>query len=197
MIIRSVEFKGSFVETSFCPTDNLPEIVIAGRSNVGKSSFINSMLNRKNIAHTSGKPGKTQTLNFYLVNEAFYFVDVPGYGYAKVSKTAREEFGRMIEEYLLNRSNLRLVILLIDFRHNPTEDDILMYNFLKSYHIPCLVVGTKSDKITKNRTPKRIKELKSELVLDQGDIFIPYSSVLKTNMEEIYQIINNYTIVEK
>ncbi len=197
MIIRSVEFKGSFVETSFCPTDNLPEIVIAGRSNVGKSSFINSMLNRKNVAHTSGKPGKTQTLNFYLVNEAFYFVDVPGYGYAKVSKTAREEFGRMIEEYLLNRSNLRLVILLIDFRHNPTEDDILMYNFLKSYHIPCLVVGTKSDKITKNRTPKRIKELKSELVLDQGDIFIPYSSVLKTNMEEIYQIINNFTMVEK
>ncbi len=197
MIIRSVEFKGSFVETEFCPTDNLPEIVIAGRSNVGKSSFINSMLNRKNIAHTSGKPGKTQTLNFYLVNEDFYFVDVPGYGYAKVSKVEREKFGQMIEEYLLNRSNLRLVILLIDFRHNPTEDDLLMYNFLKSYHIPCLVVGTKSDKITKNRTPKRIKELKSELILHEGDIFMPYSSVLKTNMDEIYQIINNFTMEEK
>ena len=103
----------------------------------------------------------------------------------------------MIEEYLLNRANLRLVILLIDFRHNPTEDDILMYNFLKSFHIPCLVVGTKSDKITKNRTPKRIKELKGELVLHQGDMFIPYSSVLKTNMEEIYQIINNFTMKEK
>ena len=197
MIIRSVDFKGSFVETSFCPKDNLPEVVIAGRSNVGKSSFINSMLNRKNIAHTSGKPGKTQTLNFYLVNDDFYFVDVPGYGYAKVSKIEREKFGQMIEEYLLNRSNLRLVILLIDFRHDPSEDDKLMYNFLKSYHIPCLVVGTKSDKITKNRTPKRIKEIKTQLVLHQGDIFIPYSSILKTNMEEIYQIINNYIMEEK
>ena len=151
MIIRSVEFVTSAVHKEGYPIDNLPEIVLSGRSNVGKSSFINSLLNRKNLAHTSSRPGKTQTLDFFLINEDFYFVDVPGYGYAKVSKTAREQFGQMIEEYLLNRSNLRLVILLIDFRHNPTQDDILMYNFLKSYHIPCLVVGTKSDKITKNR----------------------------------------------
>jgi len=192
MIIHSVEFKGSHTELDKCPLGNLPEIVIAGRSNVGKSSFINSFLNRKNIAHTSGRPGKTQTLNFYLVNEVFHFVDVPGYGYAKVSKTEREKFGIMIEDYLLNRENLRLVILLVDFRHKPSEDDYLMYNFLKSYDIPCLVVGTKQDKISKNHQAKHEKIIKGELKLSSTDYFIAYSSILKTNREKIADIIKSY-----
>jgi GTP-binding protein len=192
MIIHSVDFKGSHTELDKCPLGDLPEIVIAGRSNVGKSSFINSFLNRKNIAHTSGKPGKTQTLNFYLVNELFHFVDVPGYGYAKVSKTAREKFGLMIEDYLLNRGNLRLVILLVDFRHKPSEDDYIMYNFLKSYNIPCLVVGTKQDKISKNQQAKHESIIKGELKLASNDYFIPYSSVLKTNREKIADIIESY-----
>ena len=192
MIIHSVEFKGSHTDLDKCPTGNLPEIVIAGRSNVGKSSFINSFLNRKNIAHTSGRPGKTQTLNFYLVNELFHFVDVPGYGYARVSKTAREKFGVMIEDYLLNRENLRLVILLVDFRHKPSEDDYLMYNFLKSYNIPCLVVGTKQDKISKNQQNKHEKIIKDELKLDANDYFVAYSSVLKTNIDKISNIIESY-----
>ena len=192
MIIHSVDFKGSYTELDKCPLGNLPEIVIAGRSNVGKSSFINSFLNRKNIAHTSGRPGKTQTLNFYLVNDLFHFVDVPGYGYAKVSKVAREKFGIMIEDYLLNRENLRLVILLVDFRHKPSEDDYLMYNFLKSYNIPCLVVGTKQDKISKNLRMKHEKIIKSELKLVTDDYFVGYSSVLKTNREVIAKIIESY-----
>ncbi|MCK5388501.1 MAG: YihA family ribosome biogenesis GTP-binding protein [Candidatus Izimaplasma sp.] len=192
MIIHSVDFKGSHTELDKCPLGDLPEIVIAGRSNVGKSSFINSFLNRKNIAHTSGRPGKTQTLNFYLVNELFHFVDVPGYGYARVSKTDREKFGLMIEDYLLNRENLRLVILLVDFRHKPSEDDYLMYNFLKSYDIPCLVVGTKQDKISKNQQPKQEKIIKTELKLATNDYFVGYSSVLKTNRDKIANIIESY-----
>ena len=194
MIIHNVEFKGSHTELDKCPLGDLPEIVIAGRSNVGKSSFINSFLNRKNVAHTSGKPGKTQTLNFYLVNELFHFVDVPGYGYAKVSKTDRQKFGLMIENYLLNRDNLRLVILLVDFRHKPSEDDYLMYNFLKTYSIPCLVVGTKSDKISKNQRGKHEKIIKGELNLHADDFFVPYSSVLKTNREAVASIIENFII---
>lgn len=197
MNINSVEFRGSFVHTTQCPQDNLPEILISGRSNVGKSSFINSILNRKNIAHISGKPGKTQTLNFYHVNENFYLVDVPGYGYAAVSKTEKEKFGEMIEEYLLNRPNLRLVILLVDFRHKPSKDDLLMYNFLKSYAIPCLIIGTKQDKIPKTQQPKHEKEIKSSLALHPDDLFITYSSVLKTNRDEILQIIQAYTDKEE
>lgn len=192
MIIHNVEFKGSHTELDKCPLGNLPEIVIAGRSNVGKSSFINSFLNRKNIAHTSGRPGKTQTLNFYLVNELFHFVDVPGYGYARVSKTDREKFGLMIEDYLLNRVNLRLVILLVDFRHKPSEDDYLMYNFLKSYDIPCLIVGTKQDKISKNLHRKHERIIKNELKMHPEDYFIAYSSVLKTNIDQISEVIENY-----
>lgn len=189
MIIRDVEFKGSAVDERQYPTDNLPEILLSGRSNVGKSSFINSLLNRKNIAHTSGRPGKTQTLNFYLINNEFYFVDVPGYGYARVSKTEREKFGAIIENYFVNRMNLRLVILLIDFRHEPSADDITMYHYLKSYEIPCLVVATKSDKIPKNQHGKHLKVIKNALGIVDGDLFVPYSSITKQNIEIIYDII--------
>lgn len=194
MKIESAKFIKSGTELEHYPEDNLPEIVLAGRSNVGKSSFINSVLNRKNIAHISSKPGKTQTLNFYLVNEKFYFVDVPGYGYAKVSKSDREAFGIMIETYLKQREQLKLVILLVDFRHEPSKDDVAMYQFLSGYNIPCIVVGTKADKVTKNQRRKHEKIILKALELDE-DMFLPYSSETKENIEEIYDLLEQ--IVEE
>ena len=136
MKINSVELEISAVRRSQYPDDDLPEFLILGRSNVGKSSFINCMVNRKNLARTSAKPGKTQTLNFYLVNNSFYLVDVPGYGYASGGKMQQKKFGMMIEEYIKSRHELKRVFLLVDFRHKPTEDDLLMYNYLKYYNVP-------------------------------------------------------------
>ena len=192
MIIRNVEFVSSAVTKEQYPKDNLKEIVLSGRSNVGKSSFINSLLNRKNVAYTSSKPGKTQTLNFFRINDEFYFVDVPGYGYAKVSKKDRENFGKMIEEYLVYRDQLSLVVLLVDYRHKPSEDDILMYEYLKTYQIPCLVVGTKLDKVPKTKRVKHEREIKQALNLDSSDIFIPYSSETKENKEIVLDIIKQF-----
>ncbi len=189
MIIRDAKFITSGTKLEHYPTDNLPEILLAGRSNVGKSTFINSVLNRKNIAHVSGRPGKTQTLNYYLVNNSFYFVDVPGYGYARVSKKDRESFGKMIEEYLVNRKQLRIVIQLVDFRHKPSEDDVLMYNFLSSYGIPTIVVGTKVDKVPKTKRRKCEKLIMETLGIDE-DMFLPYSGVTKLNLNEVYDLLD-------
>ena len=189
MIIRDAKYVTSGTKIEHYPEDNLPEILLAGRSNVGKSTFINSVLNRKNIAHVSGRPGKTQTLNFYLVNEEFYFVDVPGYGYARVSKKDREAFGAMIEEYLLNRKQLRIVIQLVDFRHKPSEDDVLMYRFLSNYGIPTIVVGTKVDKVPKTKRKKYEKQIIETLGIEDG-MFLAYSGVTKLNIEEIYDLLD-------
>jgi len=180
------------VRTSQYPTDNRPEFVLCGRSNVGKSSFINTILGRKNYAHTSGKPGKTQTLNFYLVNEKFYLVDVPGYGYAEVSKEKQRKFGLMIEEYLQTRENLKCVFLLVDFRHKVTENDILMYNFLKYYELPTVVVATKYDKVKNSQKEKTEKALKESLKLLPQDKLVVFSSVTKKGREEIYNILSSY-----
>ena len=180
------------VRTSQYPTDNRPEFVLCGRSNVGKSSFINTILGRKNYAHTSGKPGKTQTLNFYLVNEEFYLVDVPGYGYAEVSKEKQRKFGLMIEEYLQTRENLKCVFLLVDFRHKATENDILMYNFLKYYELPTVVVATKYDKVKNSQKEKTEKALKESLKLLPQDKLVVFSSVTKKGREEIYNILSSY-----
>ena len=147
MKIKNVELVISATRRSQYPTDKKPEYLLIGRSNVGKSSFINTLINRKNYARTSSRPGKTQTINFYNINDEFYLVDAPGYGYAQVSKTKRKKFGLMIEDYIINRKNLKCVFLLVDFRHRPTNDDILMYNFLKYYKIPTVIVATKSDKV--------------------------------------------------
>ena len=192
MIIRSVEFVTSAVHKEGYPVDNLPEIVLSGRSNVGKSSFINSILNRKNFAYTSSQPGKTQTLNFFKINEAFYFVDVPGYGYAKVSKADRQKFGEIIEEYLVYRKELSLLVQLVDFRHAPSEDDVIMYNYLKNYNIPVLVIGTKLDKVAKTQRPKHIKLIKNTLKMDSNDIFVPYSSETKENIDIVFGILAQY-----
>ena len=187
MKIKNVELTISATRRSQYPTDNKPEYLLIGRSNVGKSSFINTLVNRKNYARTSSRPGKTQTINFYNVNEEFYLVDAPGYGYAQVSKTKRKKFGLMIEDYIINRKNLKCVFLLIDFRHRPTNDDILMYNFLKYYKIPTVIVATKSDKVGITLQQKQRNILLNDLDLVVGDEFITFSSISKDGKEEIYK----------
>ncbi|MBE7356188.1 YihA family ribosome biogenesis GTP-binding protein [Staphylococcus haemolyticus] len=182
----------SAVQEAQYPDAGLSEVALSGRSNVGKSSFINSMIGRKNMARTSQQPGKTQTLNFFNIDDQLIFVDVPGYGYAKVSKSQREKFGKMIEEYLTKRESLKLVIQLVDLRHNPTEDDILMYNYLKHFDIPTLVICTKEDKIAKGKIQKHIKNIKEKLDLDPDDTIISYSSIQNTKQQQIWDLIANY-----
>jgi GTP-binding protein len=185
------------VRASQYPEDNKPEFLLCGRSNVGKSSFINSLLGRKNYAHTSSKPGKTQTINFYLCNDSFYLVDVPGYGYASVSKEQQRKFGLMIEEYIKSRSNLEFVFLLVDFRHKPDQNDILMYNYLKYYDIPTVIVATKYDKVKEKDKAKFEKILKETLNVQENDKVVLFSSVTKKGREEIYNILSSYLEVEE
>lgn len=192
MDIISVKEPNIAVRVSQYPDDNKKEFLLVGRSNVGKSSFINSLVERKNFAHTSSKPGKTQTLNFYLVNDTFYLVDVPGYGYANVSKEKQKKFGLMIEDYIKNRSNLQRVFLLVDYRHKPTEDDILMYNYLKYYNLNITVVATKYDKIKKNGRIKQDKLIKSALKFGDDEVFVPFSTITKKGRDDILKIIESY-----
>ena len=172
MNVHNAEIVISAVSPKQYPESQLPEIALAGRSNVGKSSFINTLINRKNLARTSGKPGKTQTLNFYLIEDALHFVDVPGYGYAKVSKTERAKWGKMIETYITQREQLRAVVSLIDLRHPPTQDDIQMYEFLKYYDLPVIIVATKADKIPRGKWNKHESVIKKALNFDKQDDFI-------------------------
>lgn len=188
MQIESVNEPIVAVRRSQYPEDNKPEFLLVGRSNVGKSSFINTLIERKNFARTSSKPGKTQTLNFYLVNDAFYLVDVPGYGYASVSKDTQKKFGLMIEEYLKSRENLKHVFMLIDYRHKPTEDDVLMYEFLKYYNLDITIVATKYDKVSKNSRIKQDKLIKDTLKFDDNE-FITFSTVTKKGRSEVLSII--------
>lgn len=180
------------VRRSQYPIDNKNEFLLVGRSNVGKSSFINTLIERKNFARTSSKPGKTQTLNFYKVNDSFYLVDVPGYGYASVSKDTQKKFGLMIEEYLKERKNLKHVFLLIDYRHKPTEDDCLMYEFLKYYNLDITIVATKYDKVGKNGRIKQDKLIKDTLKLSSDDEVITFSTVTKKGRSEVLSIIEGY-----
>ena len=191
MEIISVDEPIVAVRISQYPEDKKGEFLILGRSNVGKSSFINTIINRKNLARTSSKPGKTQTLNFYLVNKEFYVVDVPGYGYAQTSKKQQEKFGIMIEEYLKQRPFLKHVFLLVDYRHKPTEDDILMYKFLKYYNLPVSIVCTKYDKVNRSVRLKQDELIKKTLSPSLGDEIINFSSVTKVGKERIYEIIEN------
>ncbi len=191
MEITNVEEPIIAVRISQYPEDKKPEFLILGRSNVGKSSFINTIVNRKNIARTSSKPGKTQTLNFYLINKDFYFVDVPGYGYAATNKKQTEKFGIMIEEYLKQRLNLKHTFLLVDYRHKPTEDDILMYKFLKYYNLPVTIVCTKYDKVGRSLKAKQDDIIKKTLNIVLGDEIVNFSSVTKIGKDRIYEIIEN------
>ena len=186
MIIKQSDFAVSAVKASQYPQDGLDEIALAGRSNVGKSSLINTILQRKNLARTSSSPGKTQTLNFYRINDDFYLVDVPGYGYAKVSKKQREEFGEMIQDYLETRAYLKGLILLIDGRHEPTADDIAMYDYAQYLNLPILVVATKMDKIKKNAFNKTEATFRKHLDMNKDNVtFIPFSSETKLNVEKV------------
>lgn len=188
MQIESVNEPIIAVRRSQYPEDKKSEFLLVGRSNVGKSSFINTLIERKNFARTSSKPGKTQTLNFYLVNDAFYLVDVPGYGYASVSKDTQKKFGLMIEEYLKSRENLKHVFMLVDYRHKPTEDDVLMYEFLKYYNLDITIVATKYDKVSKNGRIKQDKLIKDTLKFNDNE-FITFSTVTKKGRSEVLSII--------
>lgn len=189
MKVHNAEIVISAVSPKQYPETDLPEIALAGRSNVGKSSFINTLIDRKNLARTSGKPGKTQTLNFYLIENTLHFVDVPGYGYAKVSKTERAKWGEMIETYITSRKQLRAVVSLVDVRHDPSKEDIQMYEFLKYYHIPVIVVATKADKIPRGKWNKHTSAIKKKLDFDPSDTFILFSSETKQGKEEAWQAI--------
>lgn len=190
MNIEQAEFTISAAGPDQYPQDALPEIALAGRSNVGKSSLINRMLNRKNLARTSSVPGKTQLLNYYRVNESMYFVDFPGYGYAKVSKQQREQWGRVAEQYLLKRDPLVLVLLVVDLRHPPTADDRAMHEWLTYYEIPCCVVATKLDKLPRSRVPKHVKAVKEALQLADGDPLVLFSSETGSGRDELWEIIH-------
>lgn len=189
MKINDVELKVLATRRSQYPEENKPEFLLVGRSNVGKSSFINTLINRKSYAKISSTPGKTKTLNFYLVNNAFYLVDVPGYGYAQVDKKNQKKFGMMIEEYLETRKNLKRVFMLIDFRHKPTEDDLLMYNFLKYHELPVTIVATKTDKVGTTHQEKQKQAILNAIDLVIGDSFIPFSNITKMGRKEVLDII--------
>ncbi|ANB57806.1 ribosome biogenesis GTP-binding protein YsxC [Anoxybacillus sp. B7M1] len=186
MKVTAAEITISAVKPEQYPAGMLPEFALAGRSNVGKSSFINKMINRKNLARTSSKPGKTQTLNFYLINEAFYFVDVPGYGFAKVSKQERQAWGKMMETYFTTREQLKAVILVIDLRHPPTKDDVMMYEFLKYHQLPTIVVATKADKVPKGKWPKHQKVVRETLKMAKEDELILFSAETGQGKEEAW-----------
>ncbi len=196
MKIESVDLSHIAVRMDQYPEKLEPEFLLVGRSNVGKSSFINTIINRKNYAHTSSTPGKTQTLNFYHINNNFYLVDVPGYGYAKVDKPTQKKFGLMIEDYLKTRFNLKCVFMLIDFRIKPTEDDILMYHYLKFYKIPVVVVATKFDKVNMKQRVKQEKIINETIKLEDNDKIVYFSSVNKKGKQEIYDILEDYLVNE-
>lgn len=195
MKVDNVNLYISAVRRSQYPEDNLPEFIMIGRSNVGKSSFLNAIVNRKNLARISSKPGKTSTINFFNVEDSFYLVDVPGYGYADTSKEEIRKFGLMVEEYLEKRKELKRVFLLIDSRHKPTSDDKLMYDFLKYYQIPVTIVATKIDKVSSKDKQKNVNTIKETLDMVVGDNIVTFSSVTKAGREEILKIIEE--IIDK
>lgn len=193
MKILSAEFIISAVSPAQYPVDALPEIALAGRSNVGKSSLINRMINRKNLARTSSQPGKTQTLNYYRINDMLYFVDLPGYGYAKVSKSKRAEWGKFIEGYLTHRDELKLLIQLIDMRHPPSNDDIAMYEWAKHIGLTVCIVTTKADKVPRGKWQKHVKIIKDDLGFDPADQLVMFSSETGLGRDELWGIIMEKT----
>ena len=190
MTIKSVELETVCGVTSRLPEHLLPEIAFAGKSNVGKSSLINTLVNRKALARTSSQPGKTQTINFYNINQAMYLVDLPGYGYAKVPDSEREKWGRMIERYLHQSRQLKAVFLLVDIRHKPSGNDKTMYDWMVYQGFHPIIIATKLDKLKKSQVAKSIKEVKSGLDLKESDILIPFSAETRQGREEIWQLMD-------
>ena len=189
MKITKSDIEAVAVKPSQYPPENLKEIAFAGRSNVGKSSLLNLLTGRKKLAKVSGSPGKTRTINFYVINDAFRIVDLPGYGYAKVSKSMSQEWGGMIEQYLQNRENLLKVVQLVDIRHEPSKQDVEMYNYLRYYGLDGIVVATKADKVSRNQIPKQIKQIRKTLKLGEDDIVIPVSALKRTGYEALLDVI--------
>ncbi|MBQ2867771.1 MAG: YihA family ribosome biogenesis GTP-binding protein [Firmicutes bacterium] len=189
MLVKKAELKAVAVKKNQYPEDTLPEVAFAGRSNVGKSSLLNTLTNRKNLARVSGTPGKTRTINFFQINDAFRIVDLPGYGYAKLSKSATADWGNMMETYLANRENLRLVIQLVDIRHEPTAQDVQMYQWLQHYGLDGVVVATKADKISRNQLRTQMNLIRKTLGMAQDDIVLPVSSLKKTGYEDLWSVI--------
>lgn len=171
------------------PNTEVPEIAFAGKSNVGKSSLINSLVNRKKLARTSSAPGKTQTVNFYNINDEFNFVDLPGYGYAKVSKKEREAWAKMINIYLTERDELTEVVLLVDIRHEPSENDKMMYDWIRSFGFKGYVIATKADKLSRNQLIKNVNIIKKTLGVPETDYIVPFSSLKKTNLDKVWNLI--------
>ncbi|MGE6488259.1 ribosome biogenesis GTP-binding protein YihA/YsxC [Paenisporosarcina sp. NPDC076898] len=196
MKVHNVELVISAVRPEQYPEDGFPEFALAGRSNVGKSSFINKMIGRKSMARISSKPGKTQTLNFYKIEEQLFFVDVPGYGYAKVSKSEREAWGKMIETYITSRELLKAVIQIVDLRHPPSDDDCMMYDFLKYHNIPCIVIATKADKIPKGKWEKHKKMVRDELDMEAHDTMILFSSETGLGFDAAWAEIERRMVLE-
>lgn len=189
MNVNNVELAAVAVKAAQYPEETMPEVAFAGKSNVGKSSLINTMINRKALARTSQNPGKTRTINFYNVESKLYFVDLPGYGYARAPKSEIAKWGKMIEDYLIKRKSLKAIIMLVDIRHEPGENDKMMYDWLKHYGHKIIVVATKSDKLKRSQLPKHKKMLSQALGLEKEDILIPFSSENKSGKEELWAVI--------
>ena len=196
MIIKNVSLDIVCGITSKLPDTGRPEVAFAGKSNVGKSSLINGLMNRKALARTSAQPGKTQTINFYNVNESIYLVDLPGYGYAKVSQSEKEKWGRMIEKYLHTSRNLKAVFLLVDIRHEPSANDKMMYDWILHNGYEPIIIATKLDKLKRSQVQKNVKQIKEGLNLRPGSMIIPFSAETKQGREEIWALIDELTKIE-
>jgi len=192
MIIKNVSLETVCGITSKLPDNPYMEFAFAGKSNVGKSSLINGLMNRKALARTSAQPGKTQTINFYNVNDAMYFVDLPGYGYAKANEEVKAQWGKMIENYLHKSKQLKAVFLLIDIRHEPSGNDRLMYEWILKQGFQPIIIATKLDKINRSQVQKHMKMIREGLKVKSGTIMIPYSAQTKQGREEIYELIESY-----
>ena len=192
MLIKNPEFKISAVSPSQYPDDGLPQIVLVGKSNVGKSSFINTMVNRKKLARTSSEPGKTRQINFYNMDNNFYFVDLPGYGYSKMSKTEQAKVGTFIEQYLNKSKNIALIVFLIDIRHSPSENDKLMYRYIIDSERPCIIITSKADKIAVTKVDAQVKHLQNELNPLNDLTFIPFSTERRIYTEKAWEEIEKY-----
>lgn len=196
MVIKSVNLETVCGITSKLPDNTLPEVAFAGKSNVGKSSLINGIMNRKSLARTSSQPGKTQTINFYNVNKTFYLVDLPGYGYAKANQQVKAQWGKMIERYLHSSKQLKAVFLLVDIRHDPSANDKQMYQWMRHYGYDPIIIATKLDKINRSQIQKHVKAIRVGLEAEKDTIIIPYSSLSKQGREEIYELLDRLLVPE-
>ena len=192
MNVKNVKFEISAVSPKQYPKNDLPQIVLVGKSNVGKSSFINTMINRKSLARTSSEPGKTRQINFYNIDDLFYFVDLPGYGYSKMSKQEQEKVGSFIEQYLAKSKNIALVIFLIDIRHKPTDNDMLMYNYIISSSLPFMILANKADKIAPTKVNDTVKSLQKEINPIGDAIMLPFSAEKKIYTDDVWEVIEKY-----